>query len=191
MKTDDALGLTITDNGAGYAFIKRIKEGSVIDRIKVIEVGDHLERINTTSLVGRRHFEVAKMLKDIPKGSTFTLRLVEPQKNGFGSIGPRGDLKKGKKAGYGSGKETLRFKADGSAQIVEQVRKTRTVRLNWSSGKLIRQINSIIGSNVALITLIFKDMSTSISSLYDLNCLDPLRYISFPMSELERTLSEN
>ncbi|KYN40625.1 PDZ domain-containing protein GIPC1 [Trachymyrmex septentrionalis] len=120
VKTDDALGLTITDNGAGYAFIKRIKEGSVIDRIKVIEVGDHIERIDSTSLVGRRHFEVAKMLKDIPKGSTFTLRLVEPQKNGFGSIGPRGDLKKGKKPGYGSGKETLRFKADGSAHIVEQ-----------------------------------------------------------------------
>lgn len=122
MKTDDALGLTITDNGAGYAFIKRIKEGSVIDRIKVIEVGDHIERINSTSLVGRRHFEVAKMLKEIPKGSAFTLRLVEPQKNGFGNIGPRSDLRKGKKSSYGSGKETLRFKADGSAQIIEKVR---------------------------------------------------------------------
>ncbi|XP_029156163.1 PDZ domain-containing protein GIPC3 [Nylanderia fulva] len=121
VKTDDALGLTITDNGAGYAFIKRIKEGSVIDRIKVIEVGDHIERINLTSLVGRRHFEVARMLKDIPKGSTFTLRLVEPQKNGFGSIGPRSDPRKGKKVGYGSGKETLRFKADGSTQIIEQI----------------------------------------------------------------------
>ncbi|XP_020296423.1 PDZ domain-containing protein GIPC3 isoform X2 [Pseudomyrmex gracilis] len=120
IKTDDALGLTITDNGAGYAFIKRIKEGSVIDRIKVIEVGDHIERINSISLVGKRHFEVAKMLKDIPKGSTFTLRLIEPLKNGFGNIGPRGDHRKGKKASYGSGKETLRFKADGSAQI-EQV----------------------------------------------------------------------
>ncbi len=28
-KTDEALGLTITDNGAGYAFVKRIKENSV------------------------------------------------------------------------------------------------------------------------------------------------------------------
>lgn len=130
MKTDDALGLTITDNGAGYAFIKRIKEGSVIDRINVIEVGDHIERINSISLVGRRHFEVAKMLKDIPKNSTFTLRLVEPQKNGFGSIGPRNDLRKGKKSGYGSGKETLRFKADGTARI-EQVRsiKAKLVKL--------------------------------------------------------------
>jgi hypothetical protein len=33
--------------------------------------------------VGRRHFEVAKMLKDIAKDNTFTLRLVEPLKDGF------------------------------------------------------------------------------------------------------------
>lgn len=39
-KSEDALGLTITDNGAGYAFIKRIKEGSIIDRMKYINVSD-------------------------------------------------------------------------------------------------------------------------------------------------------
>ncbi|XP_063989364.1 PDZ domain-containing protein GIPC3 isoform X1 [Diachasmimorpha longicaudata] len=117
IKTEDALGLTITDNGAGYAFIKRIKEGSVIDKIKIIQVGDHIEKINEENLVGRRHFEVAKMLKEIPKGAMFTLRLIEPQKSGFGSIGPRSDPRKGKKPGYGTGKETLRFKADGSAHI--------------------------------------------------------------------------
>ena len=37
-KSEDALGLTITDNGAGYAFIKRIKEGSIINNIPYIEV---------------------------------------------------------------------------------------------------------------------------------------------------------
>ena len=37
-KSADALGLTITDNGAGYAFIKRIKEGSVMSTIPSIEV---------------------------------------------------------------------------------------------------------------------------------------------------------
>ena len=36
--SEDALGLTITDNGAGYAFIKRIKDGSVIDKLQHIEV---------------------------------------------------------------------------------------------------------------------------------------------------------
>ncbi|XP_043510439.1 PDZ domain-containing protein GIPC3 isoform X2 [Frieseomelitta varia] len=127
VKTNESLGLTITDNGAGCAFIKRIKEGSTIDKIKVIEVGDHLEKINSTSLIGKRHFEVAKMLKEIPMGETFTLRLVEPLKNGFANIGPRGDMRKGKKSGYGTGKETLRFKADGSAQIIQEVDNTATI----------------------------------------------------------------
>lgn len=38
VKSEDALGLTITDNGSGYAFIKRVKEGSVIDGISHIQV---------------------------------------------------------------------------------------------------------------------------------------------------------
>lgn len=38
VKSEEALGLTITDNGAGYAFIKRIKDGSVIDNVKHIQV---------------------------------------------------------------------------------------------------------------------------------------------------------
>lgn len=37
-KSEDALGLTITDNGAGYAFIKRIKEGSIIANNPHIQV---------------------------------------------------------------------------------------------------------------------------------------------------------
>lgn len=44
VKSEDALGLTITDNGAGYAFIKRIKEGSVIDNVKHIQVSDNGEK---------------------------------------------------------------------------------------------------------------------------------------------------
>jgi len=85
-KSEDALGLTITDNGAGYAFIKRIKEGSIINSIPYIEVGDHIEKIDGESLVGCRHYEVAKMLKEIPRGSTFVIRLVEPLKAGFGQF---------------------------------------------------------------------------------------------------------
>lgn len=117
-KTEDALGLTITDNGAGYAFIKRIKEGSLIDRIGFIQVGDHIERVNDQSMVGCRHFEVAKTLKDIPKGTTFTLRLIEPLRAGFSHIGPRGGPGT-KKTGYGTGRETLRLRAKGPATIEE------------------------------------------------------------------------
>ncbi|KAK9871806.1 hypothetical protein WA026_014261 [Henosepilachna vigintioctopunctata] len=118
-KTEDALGLTITDNGAGYAFIKRIKEGSVIHNIPHIQVGDHIERLDGVNMIGKRHFEVAKFLKDIPKGTTFVMRLVEPLKTGFSSIAPKSNFKSNKK-GYGNGKGTLRFKAGGNAEIQEQ-----------------------------------------------------------------------
>ncbi|XP_023056978.2 PDZ domain-containing protein GIPC3 [Piliocolobus tephrosceles] len=85
-KTEDALGLTITDNGAGYAFIKRIKEGSIINRIEAVCVGDSIEAINDHSIVGCRHYEVAKMLRELPKSQPFTLRLVQP-KRAFGEAG--------------------------------------------------------------------------------------------------------
>jgi len=117
-KNEDALGLTITDNGAGYAFIKRIKEGSIIDNMKYIHVGDHIERIDQTSLIGCRHYEVAKMLKEIPKGTTFIIRLVEPLQAGFSNIGPRSNPGTTKKA-FGSGKETLRLRANGPARVEE------------------------------------------------------------------------
>ena len=37
-KTDPLLGLTICDNQNGFCLIKKIKEGSVIDKIKFINV---------------------------------------------------------------------------------------------------------------------------------------------------------
>lgn len=72
-------------------------------------------------MVGKRHYEVAKILKEIPKGTTFIIRLVEPLKSGFGSIGPKSGAKAGKKANFGSGKETLRFKSNGQATIENEV----------------------------------------------------------------------
>ncbi|CAH1113943.1 unnamed protein product [Psylliodes chrysocephalus] len=118
-KSENALGLTITDNGAGYAFIKRIKEDSLIHKITQIQVGDHIEKLNGVSMIGKRHFEVAKALKEIPLDSTFTIRIVEPMKSGFTAVAPKSKGSSSKKS-YGSGKETLRFKADGNAEIREQ-----------------------------------------------------------------------
>ncbi|OWK56327.1 PDZ domain-containing protein GIPC3 [Lonchura striata] len=85
-KTEDALGLTITDNGAGYAFIKRIKEGSIINRLQTVCVGDSIEAINDHTIVGCRHYEVARMLRELPRAQPFTLRLVQPKK-AFGELG--------------------------------------------------------------------------------------------------------
>ncbi|XP_068197168.1 PDZ domain-containing protein GIPC2 isoform X1 [Antennarius striatus] len=117
-KSEDALGLTITDNGAGYAFIKRIKEGSVVDRVKVISVGDHVECINGCNIIGTRHYEVARMLKELPKQKHFTLKLVEPMK-AFEMLEPRskGQRPAGDKVGTGRG--TLRLRSKGPATVEE------------------------------------------------------------------------
>lgn len=62
------------------AAFQRIREGSIIHQIQVINVGDMIESINGHRLIGCRHYEVAKMLKELPKGKMFTIKLVEPLK---------------------------------------------------------------------------------------------------------------
>ncbi|KAG9351234.1 hypothetical protein JZ751_025125, partial [Albula glossodonta] len=106
-KTEDALGLTITDNGAGYAFIKTVC------------VGDHIEAINDQSIVGCRHYEVAKMLKEQGRGNPFTLRLVEPKKAFADMIGQRTRAPKSSEGKLASGRETLRLRSKGSATVQE------------------------------------------------------------------------
>ncbi|XP_074640757.1 PDZ domain-containing protein GIPC3-like [Tubulanus polymorphus] len=115
-KAEDALGLTITDNGDGYAFIKRIKPGSIMDKIDLICEGDHIEKINNKEVNNCRHYTVAKMLKDIKKGETFTIRLVEPMKNSLSYIGPPSSKRRGA-PNLGTGKATIRLRANGSASM--------------------------------------------------------------------------
>lgn len=79
-KTESALGLTITDNGAGCAFIKRIRDGSVMALHPDVKVGDMIETIDGRNMVGSRHYEVAKFLKELPQYTTFKMRLIEPMK---------------------------------------------------------------------------------------------------------------
>uniref|UniRef100_G3P831 GIPC PDZ domain containing family, member 1 n=1 Tax=Gasterosteus aculeatus aculeatus TaxID=481459 RepID=G3P831_GASAC len=129
-KGEDALGLTITDNGAGYAFIKvrdyssmfcfqRIREGSVVHQIQVINVGDMIESINGHRLIGCRHYEVAKMLKELPKGKEFIIKLVEPLK-AFDMIGQRsGGSRSASGVQLGTGRGTLRLRSKGPATVEE------------------------------------------------------------------------
>ncbi|XP_069334214.1 PDZ domain-containing protein GIPC2 [Eulemur rufifrons] len=116
-KSDDSLGLTITDNGVGYAFIKRIKDGGTIDSVKTICVGDHIESINGESVVGKRHYDVAKKLKELKKEELFTMKLVEPKKE-F-DIGPRSKAGKSSAEKVGTGRETLRLRSKGPATVEE------------------------------------------------------------------------
>ncbi|XP_071438029.1 LOW QUALITY PROTEIN: PDZ domain-containing protein GIPC1-like [Pithys albifrons albifrons] len=119
LKSEEALGLTITDNGAGYAFIKRIREGSVIARVPLIGVGDVIEAIDGRSLVGARHFEVAKLLQELPRGHRFTLQLTEPRR-AFDMIGPRSGGSRGGAPQVGTGRGTLRLRSRGPATLEEQ-----------------------------------------------------------------------
>nr|XP_012642828.1 PDZ domain-containing protein GIPC2 isoform X5 [Microcebus murinus] len=122
-KSEDSLGLTITDNGVGYAFIKRIKDGGIIDSVKTICVGDHIESINGESVVGQRHYEVAKKLKELKKEELFTLKLIEPKKE-F-EIGPRSKAGKSSAEKIGTGRETLRLRPKGHATIEEVPSETK------------------------------------------------------------------
>ncbi|XP_067157113.1 PDZ domain-containing protein GIPC2 [Apteryx mantelli] len=118
LKSEDVLGLTITDNGTGCAFIKRIKEGSLMDQIKTVCVGDHIETINGKNVSDCRHYEVAKMLKDLEKGQMFKLELIEPMK-AFEMLEPRSQGGSLSEAKISRGRETLRLRTKGPATVEE------------------------------------------------------------------------
>nr|XP_014705397.2 PDZ domain-containing protein GIPC2 [Equus asinus] len=122
-KSEDSLGLTITDNGVGYAFIKRIKDGSTIDSVKTICVGDHIECINGENIVGWRHYDVAKKLKELKKEELFTLKLIEPKK-AF-EIEPRSKGGKSSVEKIGTAKGTLRLRSKGPATVEEVPSETK------------------------------------------------------------------
>lgn len=130
LKDGPALGLTISDNGAGYAFIKKIREDSIMARVKNCVVGDHIQSVNGVDLTGSRHFEVAKMLKEIPIGSEFTMTLVEPQK-AFDAIAPRGQMGVAKaELKPGQAKKTLRMKTNGAAVVEDEPASDVSVAIN-------------------------------------------------------------
>ena len=48
-------------------------------------VGDHVVSINGRSLYGTRHYEVAKLLKELPQHCDFKMKLIEPHR-AFGKL---------------------------------------------------------------------------------------------------------
>lgn len=78
-KSREYLGLTITDNGNGRAFVKKIQseDGSIE---KLIEPGDHIAAINSESTVGMRHDEVARTIRELPLDVNFTMQLISPKR---------------------------------------------------------------------------------------------------------------
>ena len=98
--------------------------------IASVSVGDHISSINGTDLTGSRHFEVARMLKEIPVGSEFSITCVEPKK-AFDAIAPRAaggaparELKPGE------AKKTLRMKTNGVAVVEAEPESAVTACIN-------------------------------------------------------------
>jgi len=141
LKSEDALGLTITDNGAGYAFVKRIKVNSVASNHNDLMIGDHIASIDEVSVVGYRHYEVAKMLKEKKRGSTITLSLYEPIKLGFVNIAKSSRQHGKSRKSEMSGKETLRLKSDGKAAIEIDDERTTT---------LIQKVNELLEAFIGI-----------------------------------------
>ncbi len=153
-KDGPALGLTISDNGAGYAFIKKVREDSIMSRVKNCEVGDHIQAINGSDLTGCRHFEVARMLKEIPIGSEFTMTCVEPKK-AFEAIAPRGQLAApATDVKANAGRKTLRMRTNAAASVEEE--------FNDDSQTKINKIEEMLEQHVGI-----RDMELS-STLFDL-----------------------
>lgn len=76
-KAQEYLGLTITDNGCGRAFIKKISDNEEINK-ELIKPGDHIAAINSDSTVGLRHYEVARAIREVPQHTYFIMHLIEP-----------------------------------------------------------------------------------------------------------------
>ncbi|GMT18926.1 hypothetical protein PFISCL1PPCAC_10223, partial [Pristionchus fissidentatus] len=114
-KTENNIGLTITDNGAGKAFIKRVREGSIGER-EELSVGQQIARINGQDMIGMRHFDVARVLRNIDEGKQVELVLVNPFQSGFSFIAPRTNVKAPTKS-VENGGMTLRIKTQGPSVI--------------------------------------------------------------------------
>ena len=74
-KSDDALGLTITDNGAGYAFIKRIRENSVISKLECVQVKSESPNKHVNCIIEIDDHSTQR------KFTGFSLKLISRQKS--------------------------------------------------------------------------------------------------------------
>ncbi|KHJ75772.1 PDZ/DHR/GLGF domain protein [Oesophagostomum dentatum] len=117
-KSEGVFGLTVSDNGRCRSFIKRIRENSIASRARpALDIGQLIEKIDGINVTGMRHYEVVRILRNMPIGKTFTMRVVSPKESGFQLIAPRNSL--ARKRLMCNGQRTLRFKVDGNVVIEE------------------------------------------------------------------------
>lgn len=120
---------------------------------------------------------MARMLKEIPVGSTFTVRIVEPLSGGFMGIDKRTTGKGPKKGGYGSGKETIRFKADGTASI--QAADDQDALVSWGVNAINSLLDVFMGINdqeLATQVIIIVISMLAIDHLFNIRTMHTINY---------------
>ncbi|KAI1701117.1 PDZ domain-containing protein GIPC1 [Ditylenchus destructor] len=141
VKVDKMLGIALSDNGAGRVFIRRIAQSSCLRNAQdAIQAGDHIEKVNGETMVGKRHVQVAAKLREIEIGSRFTLRLISPLKAGFSFVSGRNGNKSAKNPQLTNGTDgmqTIRFKSVGGAVIEEPTDSLVLDRLNEIFGEYL------------------------------------------------------
>ncbi|CAD5225141.1 unnamed protein product [Bursaphelenchus okinawaensis] len=131
VKKAGVLGLTVTDNSNGLTFIKRIQPDSICATVQpAIDIGDHIEKINGESMIGKRHFQVARVLRALPVGAQITLRLISPFKTGFSFLAKRPEVRPKASADVQDGCQTLRFFANGQTKVEEAPNKVLLSKIN-------------------------------------------------------------
>ncbi|KAE9548253.1 hypothetical protein FO519_008537 [Halicephalobus sp. NKZ332] len=162
-KTESLIGVTLTDNGNGNVFIKRIYESSIAARSKPgVLVGDHIEKVNGEPVSGLRHYEVASMLRRIPQGKDLVLRLIEPMKSGFSFIAPRGECTSTINSGkIKNGTRTIRFRSTGTTVLQEAPCKDVVDKVNGI-------FETYLGFNDDILALTGWEVAEKASSFIDL-----------------------
>lgn len=72
ISSDRASGLSIFNKYITPHKAIRLTE----DEFVVLQVGDHIEKINNETMKGKRHFDVAHVLRQIPVGQTYAVSYV-------------------------------------------------------------------------------------------------------------------
>ncbi|KAL7672054.1 hypothetical protein ACOME3_006952 [Neoechinorhynchus agilis] len=144
-KVEEMMGFIVTDNGAGKSMIKKIKKNSLINRVhsEYILPGDYIQKIDQVSCEGKRHYQVTKILRDIPLNTKFVIRLIEPVKNGFVGISFSKNLRKQNKQILNDSEnlQTIRIKSDGEPLV--QTQTTKEMKIVDAVNALVEQFMGI------------------------------------------------
>ncbi|PIO73012.1 hypothetical protein TELCIR_05033, partial [Teladorsagia circumcincta] len=71
-KSEALFGLTVSDNGRCRSFIKRMKDDSIASRARpALAIGQLIEKIDGVNVTGMRHYEVVRILRNMPIGKTW------------------------------------------------------------------------------------------------------------------------